>query len=180
MGNGYDYDLLVIGGGMAGLPVAMKCAYCGMETTLIEENFLGGTCLNRGYIPTKAMLRSAEVANFAHRSKEFGIDIDGTIEADMDAIVVRKDNIVESIREGAYENMKSNENIDFIEGHGVLAFLTKSRSTTEPSRPKLSSSIRAPGRRSRQSKVSTTFTTAPIYWNVTLSSTRWPSSGVGT
>ncbi|WP_255152807.1 dihydrolipoyl dehydrogenase [Halorarius halobius] len=121
MSNGYDYDLLVLGGGMAGLPVAMKCAYSGMETALVEEDLLGGTCLNRGCIPTKTMLRSAEIADLARRSEEFGIDIDGAIEADMDAIVDRKDDIVESIREGAYENVESNENIDFIEGHGVFA-----------------------------------------------------------
>ncbi|ELZ21147.1 dihydrolipoamide dehydrogenase [Halosimplex carlsbadense 2-9-1] len=121
MSNGYKYDLLVLGGGMAGLPVAMKCAYSGMKTALVEEDLLGGTCLNRGCIPTKTMLRSAEVANLARRSEEFGIDIDGAIEADMDAIVQRKDDIVESIREGACENVESNENIDFIEGHGVFA-----------------------------------------------------------
>lgn len=121
MSNGYDYDLLVLGGGMAGLPVAMKCAYSGMETALVEEDLLGGTCLNRGCIPTKTMLRSAEVANLARRSEEFGIDIDGAIEVDMDAIVGRKDDIVESIREGAYENVESNENIDLVEGHGVFA-----------------------------------------------------------
>jgi dihydrolipoamide dehydrogenase len=115
-----DYDLLVLGGGMAGLPVAMKCAYSGMETALVEEDLLGGTCLNRGCIPTKTMLRSAEVANLARRSEEFGIDIDGAIEADMDAIVQRKDDIVESIRAGAYENVEENKNIDFIEGHGVF------------------------------------------------------------
>lgn len=120
MSNGYDYDLLVLGGGMAGLPVAMKCAYSGMETALVEEDLLGGTCLNRGCIPTKTMLRSAEVANLARRSEEFGIDIDSTIEADMEAILDRKDDIVESIREGAYENVEENENIDFIEGHGVF------------------------------------------------------------
>jgi len=48
---------------MAGLPVAMKCGYSGMDVALVEEGLLGGTCLNRGCIPTKTMLRSAEVAN---------------------------------------------------------------------------------------------------------------------
>jgi dihydrolipoamide dehydrogenase len=120
MTDAYDYDLIVLGGGMAGLPVAMKCAYSGMDTALIEDDLLGGTCLNRGCIPTKTMLRSAEVANLARRSEEFGIDIDGAIEPDMDAIVERKDDIVESIREGAYENVESNENVDFVEGHGVF------------------------------------------------------------
>ena len=121
MNDTYDYDLLVLGGGMAGLPIAMKCAYSGMETALIEEDLLGGTCLNRGCIPTKTMIRSAEVANLARRSEEFGIDIEGSIEADMETIIGRKDDIVESIREGAYENVESNENIEFVEGHGVFA-----------------------------------------------------------
>jgi len=52
-----DYDLIVLGGGMAGLPVAMKCGYSGMDVALVEEGLLGGTCLNRGCIPTKTMLR---------------------------------------------------------------------------------------------------------------------------
>jgi len=90
------------------------------RSTLVEEGLLGGTCLNRGCIPTKTMLRSAEVANLARRSEEFGIDIDGAIEPDIDAIVERKDDIVESIRKGAYENVESNENIDFVEGHGIF------------------------------------------------------------
>jgi dihydrolipoamide dehydrogenase len=118
---GDDYDLIVVGGGMAGLPVAMTCAYAGMETALVEQDLLGGTCLNRGCIPTKTMIRSAEVANLARRSEEFGIDIDGTIEANMDAIVSRKDDVVESIRGGAYENVERNENIDLVEGHGIFA-----------------------------------------------------------
>ncbi|MFC4452032.1 MULTISPECIES: dihydrolipoyl dehydrogenase [Halobacteriales] len=115
-----EYDLIVLGGGMAGLPVAMKSAYSGMETALVEEDLLGGTCLNRGCIPTKTMIRSAEVANLAHRSEEFGIDIDGTIKADMDAIVQRKDDVVESIREGAYNNVEDNENLTLVEDHGVF------------------------------------------------------------
>ena len=115
-----EYDLIVLGGGMAGLPVAMKSAYSGMETALVEEDLLGGTCLNRGCIPTKTMIRSAEVANLARRSEEFGIDIDGTIEADMDAIVQQKDDVVESIREGAYNNVEDNENLTLVEDHGVF------------------------------------------------------------
>jgi pyruvate/2-oxoglutarate dehydrogenase complex dihydrolipoamide dehydrogenase (E3) component len=113
---------IVLGGDMAGLPVAMKCAYSGMETVLVdvEEDLLGDTCPNRGCIPTRTMLRNAEIANLARRSEEFGIDIDRAIRADTDAIVERKDGVVESIREGAYENVGSNENIGFVEGHDVF------------------------------------------------------------
>jgi len=115
-----SYDLIVLGGGMAGLPVALNCAYSGMGTALVEEDLLDGTCLNRGCIPTKTMLRSAEVADLARRSEEFGIEIDSEISADMETIVERKDEIVGSICEGAYENVESNENVDLLEGHGVF------------------------------------------------------------
>ncbi|MFC6616217.1 dihydrolipoyl dehydrogenase [Halopenitus salinus] len=115
-----DYDLLVLGGGMAGLPVAMKCAYSGMETVLVEDDLLGGTCLNRGCIPTKTMLRSAEVAHLARRSEEFGIEIDADITANLEAIVQRKDDVVESIREGAYENVADHDGVDLIEERGTF------------------------------------------------------------
>jgi dihydrolipoamide dehydrogenase len=115
-----DFDLIVLGGGMAGLPVAMKCAYSGMETALVEDDLLGGTCLNRGCIPTKTMIRSAEVADLARRSEEFGVEIDGDIVPNMEAIVERKDEVVESIREGAYENVEGNDTITLVEGRGVF------------------------------------------------------------
>ena len=115
-----SYDLIVLGGGMAGLPVAMKSAYSGMDVALVEEDLLGGTCLNRGCIPTKTMIRSAEVANLARRSEEFGINIDGDISADMDTIIQRKDDVVESIREGAYDNVEDNENLTLVEERGVF------------------------------------------------------------
>lgn len=115
-----NFDLLVLGGGMAGLPVAMKCAYSGMKIALVEDDLLGGTCLNRGCIPTKTMIRSAEVANLARRSEEFGVEIDADVEADLDAIVERKDEVVESIREGAYENVEENDDVTLVEGYGVF------------------------------------------------------------
>lgn len=84
MSNEYDYDLFVLGGGMAGLPVAMKCAYSDMETALVEEDLLGGTCFIFGCIPTKTMLRSAEVATLARRSEEFDGDIAEDVRTDDD------------------------------------------------------------------------------------------------
>jgi len=177
-----DYDLIVLGGGMAGLPVAMKCGYSGMDVALVEEGLLGGTCLNRGCIPTKTMLRSAEVANLARRSEEFGIDIDGAIEPDIDAIVERKDDIVESIRRGAYENVESNENIDFVEGHGIFESPHEIRvddQTLSAETIVINTGARPTGRRSTASTTST-FTTARICWSVPRFPPHWPSSAVAT
>ena len=114
------YDLIVLGGGMAGLPVSIKGARSGLKTALIEDGYLGGTCLNRGCIPTKTMIRSAEVANLIDRAEEFGITFEGDAQTDMEAVVERKQRVLESIREGAYSNVENTENLDLVEGRGVF------------------------------------------------------------
>jgi dihydrolipoamide dehydrogenase len=119
------YDLIVLGGGMAGLPVALKSTHHGLETALVEQNLLGGTCLNRGCIPTKTMIRSAEVANLVRRADEFGIEIDGEVGTDMEAVVERQQRVVESIREGAYSNVEDADGLDLIEGRGVFESATE-------------------------------------------------------
>jgi dihydrolipoamide dehydrogenase len=119
------YDLIVLGGGMSGLPVALKSAHHGLETALVEQDLLGGTCLNRGCIPTKTMIRSAAVARLARRADEFGVTIDGEIRTDMEAVVERQQRVVESIREGAYSNVENADGLDLIEGHGVLESATE-------------------------------------------------------
>jgi dihydrolipoamide dehydrogenase len=120
MSSGDAYDLIVLGGGMSGLPVALKSAHHGLETALVEQNRLGGTCLNRGCIPTKTMIRSAEVVNLARRADEFGVQIDGEIHTDMEAVVERQQRVVESIREGAYNNVENTDGLDLIEARGVF------------------------------------------------------------
>lgn len=120
MNTSDTYDLIVLGGGMAGLPISIKGARKGLKTVLIEDGYLGGTCLNRGCIPTKTMIRSAEVANLIDRAEEFGITIDGEAQTDMTAVGERTQRILESIREGAYDNVENTENLDLIEGRGVF------------------------------------------------------------
>ena len=114
------YDLIILGGGMSGLPVALKSAHQGLETALVERDLLGGTCLNRGCIPTKTMIRSAEVAHLARRADEFGVAIDSEVGTDMKAVVERQQRVVESIRDGAYSNVQNADGLDLIEGHGIF------------------------------------------------------------
>lgn len=145
------YDIIVIGGGMAGLPIAIRSARKELKTALVEQDLLGGTCLNRGCIPTKTMIRSAEVANLARRADEFGIDIEGAVETDMNAVVERQQSVVESIRTGAYDNVDDTDNLDLVEGHGEFESQRKLRSAIECSQGRKSSSTLAPGQRNRRS-----------------------------
>lgn len=110
------YDNLVIGGGMSGLPVALRAARHG-RTAFVERELLGGTCLNRGCIPTKTMIASAKLAQQVRRAAELGVHTDGLTVA-LDEIVDRKDGIVDSIRSGSYRAVGNNADLDLFEGHG--------------------------------------------------------------
>lgn len=110
-----QYDLIVIGGGMAGLPLSQKAALKGRKTALIEKELLGGTCLNRGCIPTKTMIHSAKIMHHVRRAAEFGIVV-GEPKADLRAIVQRKDEVVKPIREGAYRGAGKIKHLHLIEG----------------------------------------------------------------
>ena len=108
-----EVDTIVIGGGMAGLPIALRAARRG-PTVLIEGDLLGGTCLNRGCIPTKTMIHSAKVAHLARRSNDFGVDV-GQVSVDIAAIVDRKEAIVDGIRSGSYRAADRSEGLTLIE-----------------------------------------------------------------
>ncbi len=112
------YDLIVIGGGPGGYTGAIRAAKLGLKTALIEERDLGGTCLNRGCIPTKALLHSGEL--YASRTEwaELGVNAENVC-VDEDAIYRRKDSIVENLRNGVKTLVKSNK-IDFYEAHGKI------------------------------------------------------------
>ncbi len=114
-----DCDLAVIGGGMAGLPIANRAAYKGLNVVLIEKELLGGTCLNRGCIPTKTMRESARVAHLIRTADRFGI-AKGEPEIDLGLIVDRKDRIVNQIRKGALKQVAKNERLTLIEGEAVF------------------------------------------------------------
>lgn len=92
-------ETIVIGAGMAGLPMALRAARHG-DTVLVEPGKLGGTCLNRGCIPTKTMIYSAKVAHLARRAADFGVET-GPVRVDLASVVAGKDRVVSAIRSGS-------------------------------------------------------------------------------
>jgi len=111
------YDNLVVGGGMSGLPLALRAARHG-RTAFVERELLGGTCLNRGCIPTKTMIASAKRAFDARRAADLAVRIDGEVRVDLPGVVDRKDAIVESIRSGSYKAVDRSGDLDLMEAHG--------------------------------------------------------------
>ncbi len=109
------YDAIVIGSGQAGSPLCKKLALAGRKTALIEKRAIGGTCINDGCTPTKAMVASAKAAYLAAHSKELGIHV-GDIRIDMKQIKKRKDEIVAHSRDGSQEAIEGTENLDLIWG----------------------------------------------------------------
>lgn len=87
----------VIGGGPGGYVAAIKAAMLGADVTVIEKRRVGGTCLNVGCIPTKALLASSSLISSIKEAKNFGINIDGSIEADFESIMGRKNKIVNQL-----------------------------------------------------------------------------------
>src|ERR1700684_2148212 len=102
------FDVIVIGGGPGGYPAAIKAAQNGRKVALIEAKELGGTCLNRGCIPTKTLIASAEVLHCFHQAEEFGITT-GAITFDFDKMSKRKDAVVTKMRKGLEGLMTSNK-----------------------------------------------------------------------
>jgi dihydrolipoamide dehydrogenase len=112
------YDIAVIGGGPGGYPAAIKAAQSGKTVALIEGKELGGTCLNRGCIPSKALISGAELLHRIKGAEEFGISV-GKISLDYNKMVQRKDGVVSKIRQGLAGLIASNK-ITLIKGYGKL------------------------------------------------------------
>ncbi|MFA7265162.1 MAG: dihydrolipoyl dehydrogenase [Candidatus Nanopelagicales bacterium] len=111
-------DLVILGGGSGGYACALRAAELGLSVTLIEEAELGGTCLHRGCIPTKALLHSAEVADTARESETFGVKatLDGI---DMPAVLAYKDGVVARLYKGLQGLVKSRK-VNLVTGTGTL------------------------------------------------------------
>lgn len=122
------YDVIVIGSGPGGYVAAIRAAQCGFKTAIVEREHLGGICLNWGCIPTKALLRSAEVKHFAEHAKDYGLKLNGSIEANIKDVVTRSRSVSALLNAGVGFLMKKNK-IDIIWGE---AKLTKEAKGNQP------------------------------------------------
>ncbi|MEG0774968.1 dihydrolipoyl dehydrogenase [Clostridium sp.] len=109
-----DKDIIVIGGGPGGYVSAIRAAQLGAKVALIERDKLGGTCLNRGCIPTKALNRNAEILNTLKNIDEFGINIDG-YSINVEKIQQRKQQVIDSLVNGIDQLLKANK-VEVIKG----------------------------------------------------------------
>ena len=114
-----SFDLIVIGAGPGGYVAAIRGAQLGLNVAVIEREHMGGICLNWGCIPTKAMLRSAEVFHLMHRANEFGLSAEG-ISYDLDAVVKRSRGIAKQLNNGVDHLLKKNK-VTVIMGSATLA-----------------------------------------------------------
>ena len=112
------FDVVVIGGGPGGYPAAIKAAQNGKTVALIEAYQMGGTCLNRGCIPSKTLIASAEVLHKIQESEEFGIVV-GNVSFDYAKMVDRKDSVVKKIRKSLEGLIAANKIVSF-KGRGLL------------------------------------------------------------
>jgi dihydrolipoamide dehydrogenase len=113
------FDLIIVGGGPGGYVAAIRAAQLGLKTALVEANDLGGICLNWGCIPTKALLRSAEIYNYIQHADAFGLTVTGA-SFDLQKIVERSRAVSKQLNQGVGYLLKKNK-VEVIDGWGKLA-----------------------------------------------------------
>src|SRR3954466_7487048 len=115
---GPEFDVIVIGTGQAGPALARRLVAAGRKVAIIERAQFGGTCVNNGCTPTKALVASAYAAHTARRHADYGVTIGGPIAVDMKAVKRRKDAIVAPSRNGVERSLKTLEGCTVYQGHG--------------------------------------------------------------
>jgi dihydrolipoamide dehydrogenase len=115
-----NYDVLIVGAGPGGYVTAIRAAQLGFRTAVVEREHLGGICLNWGCIPTKALLRSAEVYHIATNARDYGLVLDGAVRIDTAAVVARSRGISAQLNGGVGYLLKKN-NVDVIWGEADLS-----------------------------------------------------------
>lgn len=114
------YDIVVIGSGPGGYECAIRASQLGLKTAIIEKNKLGGVCLNVGCIPTKALLKSAEVFDYVNHLADFGLELEGSVKANFPKVVARSRGVADKMNKGVAFLMKKNK-IDVVYGHAMIA-----------------------------------------------------------
>jgi pyruvate/2-oxoglutarate dehydrogenase complex dihydrolipoamide dehydrogenase (E3) component len=112
-----NFDAIIIGTGQAGPPLAIRLAQAGMRVAMIERGLFGGTCVNTGCIPTKAMVASAYAARVARRAAEYGVALAGEVRVDMKKVKLRKDAIQAPSRAGVESMLRKAQNCAVYTGH---------------------------------------------------------------
>ena len=113
-----NFDVIVLGSGPGGYVTAIRASQLGFKTAVIEKENLGGVCLNWGCIPTKALLKSAQVFEYLKHAGDYGLTVDG-FDKDFDAVVKRSRNVADGMSKGVQFLMKKNK-IEVIDGFGKL------------------------------------------------------------
>jgi len=132
-----NYDVIIIGSGPGGYVTAIRSAQLGFKTAIVEREHLGGICLNWGCIPTKALLRSAEIFHYGQHAKDYGLTIEGKISADVKAVVQRSRGVSGRLNAGVGFLMKKNK-VDVIWGEAKLSKpgeIIVSKSSKRPMEP---------------------------------------------
>src|SRR6188474_1710855 len=112
------YDVIVIGSGPGGYPAAIRASQLGFKTVIIERESLGGICLNWGCIPTKALLKSAQVYDYMKHSKDYGISAN-EVQHDFGGVIKRSRGAADKMSKGVQFLMKKNK-IEVIMGYGKI------------------------------------------------------------
>ncbi|PXX24217.1 dihydrolipoyl dehydrogenase [Arenibacter sp. ARW7G5Y1] len=113
-----NFDIIVLGSGPGGYVAAIRASQLGFKTAIIEKESLGGVCLNWGCIPTKALLKSAQVFEYLLHASDYGLKAEG-VDKDFNAVVKRSRNVAEGMSKGVQFLMKKNK-IEVIQGYGTL------------------------------------------------------------
>ncbi len=124
-----NYDIIVVGSGPGGYVTAIRASQLGLKTAIVEKESLGGICLNWGCIPTKALLKSANVYEYLTHAKDYGITVSDA-SADFEAIIARSRGVANGMSTGIQFLMKKNK-IDVIKGHGTILAGKKVEVTAE-------------------------------------------------
>jgi pyruvate/2-oxoglutarate dehydrogenase complex dihydrolipoamide dehydrogenase (E3) component len=115
-----QYDAVIIGTGQAGPPLAKRLSQAGMSVAIVERHLFGGTCVNTGCIPTKAMVASAYAAHMGRRAIDFGVVVEGAVRVDLTKVYSRKNAIAERSRAGVEKTLRGLSGCDVYTGHARL------------------------------------------------------------